>query len=96
MYYVYMLTNYNNTVLYTGVTRDLKCRLWQHANKTNSNCFTAKYNCYKLVFFEATENINAAIAREKQVKGWTRKKKDILVESMNPSWQDLGVELALR
>ena len=89
MYYVYMLTNKNNNVLYTGVTNDLKRRLYEHKNKLVDG-FTQKYNVYKLVYFEITNDVNSAIAREKQIKGWTRAKKNALIESKNSQWCDLA------
>jgi len=89
-YYVYMMTNQNNRVLYTGVTNDLTRRVYEHRTKKIQG-FTAKYNVDKLVFFEATSDIVAAIAREKQIKGWSRAKKNNLVESTNPEWKDLSL-----
>jgi len=89
MYYVYMMTNWDNKVLYTGVTNDLERRVYEHKNKLNSG-FTKKYNIYKLVFFEDSGDVNAAIAREKQLKGFSRQKKNDLVESINPNWEDLS------
>ena len=89
MYYVYMLTNKNNNVLYTGVTNDLKRRLFEHKNKLIDG-FTKKYNVHKLVYYEITTDVNSAIAREKQVKGWTRARKNNLVESKNSQWCDLA------
>jgi len=88
-YYVYMLTNWNNEVLYTGVTNDIERRLYEHKNKLVKG-FTAKYNLTKLVYVETTDDVNAAIAREKEIKGWRREKKDNLVERINPSWDDLS------
>ena len=88
MYYVYMLTNKNNTVLYTGVTNNLKRRLYEHKNKFVDG-FTKKYNVDKLVYYEITNDVNSALAREKQIKGWTRAKKNALVESKNSQWCDL-------
>lgn len=88
MYYVYMLTNKNNNVLYTGVTSNLKRRLYEHKNKFVDG-FTKKYNVDKLVYYEITNDVNSAIAREKQIKGWTRAKKNALVESKNSQWCDL-------
>lgn len=89
MYYVYILTNQYNTVLYTGVTNNLERRLYEHKNKL-INGFTKKYNVDKLVYFEQTDNINSAITREKQIKGWIRKKKDELIASINAEWKDLS------
>ncbi len=94
MYYVYLLTNWNNKVLYTGVTNDLARRLYEHKNGLAEG-FTKKYHVHKLVYFEATTDVRAAIAREKQIKGWTRKKKDALVQSGNPEWEDLADQLGL-
>ncbi len=88
MYYVYMLTNKNNNVLYTGVTNNLRRRVYEHKNKFVDG-FTKKYNIYKLVYYEITNDVNSAIAREKQIKGWTRAKKNALVESKNSQWCDL-------
>ena len=88
MYYVYMLTNKNNNVLYTGVTYNLKRRLYEHKNKFVDG-FTKKYNVDKLVYYEITNDVNSALAREKQIKGWTRAKKNALVESKNSQWCDL-------
>ena len=90
-YYVYILTNKCNTVLYTGVTNDLKRRVYEHREKLVSG-FTKKYNVYKLVFYEATESIEAAIQREKQIKGGSRQKKIDLINGMNPGWRDLYMD----
>ena len=76
--FVYMLTNKNKTVIYTGVTSDLEQRVWQHKQKVFEG-FTKKYNCNKLVWFQAAEEISSAIAREKQIKSWSRKKKEALI-----------------
>jgi putative endonuclease len=83
-----MLTNTGNRVLYIGVTNNLERRVFEHQAK-QPNSFTGKYNCNKLVFYEECSNINDAIAREKQLKGWSRKKKERLLEQMNPTWKDL-------
>ena len=91
-YYVYLLTTRNNKVLYTGVTNNLAKRIYEHKNKLIDG-FTKKYNVHKLVYFEETGDIRAAIEREKQIKGWLRIKKDKLVESNNPYWLDLSDEL---
>ena len=91
-YYVYILTNWNNKVLYTGVTSDLIKRVYQHKNKLAEG-FTKKYNLNKLVYFEATNDVTSAIAREKQIKGWLRTKKNELVESINPEWRDLSDDI---
>ena len=91
--FVYILTNRTNVALYTGVTNDLERRLWEHRNHTDPNSFTAKYQVQKLVYFETTPDIKAAIAREKQIKSWSRKKKNQLVETVNPNWEDLFIKL---
>jgi len=88
-YYVYMITNWNNKVLYTGVTNNLERRLFENKNGTVEG-FTKKYNVYKLVWFDYTSDVYAAIEKEKQIKGWTRAKKNALVESINPEWNDLS------
>ena len=78
--------------LYTGMTNDLKHRVYQHKNKLVDG-FTKKYNVHKLVYYEETGDVVATIAREKQIKGWLRIKKNNLVESVNPDWRDLSGEL---
>ncbi len=88
-YHVYLLTNWNNKVIYVGVTNDLNRRIYEHKNKLISG-FTKKYNLNKLVYFKETCDINAAINREKEIKKWRREKKDILVNQINPNWQDLS------
>ena len=88
-YFVYLLTTWNNQVMYVGVTNDLRRRIYEHKNKLVAG-FTAKYNLKKLVYFEETTDINAAISREKEIKKWRREKKDSLVEKMNPGWLDLS------
>ena len=90
---VYILTNTYNNVLYTGMTEDLICRLISHREKHDSKCFTAKYNLWKLVYYELTYSIEEAIEREKFIKGKSRNWKIDLIESMNPSWKDLGEEV---
>jgi putative endonuclease len=91
-YYVYILTNRWNKVLYTGVTSDLKRRTQEHKEKTIQG-FTKKYHVSKLVYYEGTENIESAILREKQIKGGSRKDKIKLVNSLNNEWRDLSEEL---
>jgi len=88
--YVYIMTNKNNTVLYTGVTSDLKERVTQHKLKLHPQSFTAKYNICKLVYFEVFESIIEAIDREKQIKGGSRKKKIEMINKLNPEWKDLS------
>jgi len=87
-YYVYILTNRSGT-LYTGITNNLERRTAEHKRGTGS-AFTRKYRINRLVYFEATDDVNAAIAREKQIKGWLRAKKIALIEAENPSWRDLS------
>ena len=91
-YYVYLLTNWNNKVIYVGVTNDLNRRLYEHKNKIIQG-FTQKYNLNKLVYFEETNDINAAITREKEIKKWRREKKDKLVNQLNPNWIDLSEQV---
>jgi len=90
---VYILTNRKRSVLYTGVTADLAGRVFQHKNKLSPGSFTAKYRTDALVYYEAIDDIVAAIQREKQIKGWTRRKKIALIESTNPSWADLWEDI---
>lgn len=88
-YYVYLLTNWNNKVMYIGVTNNLNRRVYEHKNELVDG-FTKKYHVHKLVYFETTTDVKAAIEREKQLKGWTREKKNALVNNMNPEWIDLS------
>lgn len=86
-YYIYILTNKNKTVLYIGITSDLKTRLYQHNHPIPfSDAFTSKYKCYYLVYYELVFDINQAILREKQLKGWSRLKKENLINSFNKEW----------
>ncbi|MFP9118618.1 GIY-YIG nuclease family protein [Flavobacterium sp. RNTU_13] len=87
--FVYIITNHNNTVLYTGVTSDLHERISQHKQKRYPDSFSARYNLNKLVYFEAFQMIEDAITREKQIKAGSRAKKVKLIESINPGWEDL-------
>jgi len=91
-YCVYIITNRLNTVLYTGVTGKLVARIYQHKNKAVSS-FSSKYNLNKLVYYEIYENVNQAIAREKQIKAGNRNRKINLVEKFNPNWEDLYATL---
>ncbi len=91
-YFVYIMTNKAHTVLYTGVTSDLKRRVYEHKEKSVEG-FTKKYNINKLVYFEIFQDAYGAIAREKQIKGGSRLKKMSLVRSLNPSWEDLSSKL---
>lgn len=90
--YVYLLSNTHNNVLYTGVTSNLIRRVYEHKNKMVSG-FTKKYNVDKLVYYEVCTEILVAIAREKQIKGWSRKKKNDLVNTLNIEWADLSLML---
>ena len=87
-YYVYIMTNRSGT-LYVGMTNDIRRRVWQHRHKLIEG-FTKRYNITRLVYYEETPDVAAAIAREKQIKGWLRKKKIALIESHNSGWKDLS------
>ena len=88
-YYVYILTNKHNSVLYTGVTNDLVRRVYEHKNHLDKKSFTSRYNVEKLVFYEQTNNVESAIQREKQIKSWKRDKKIALIIKSNPRFFDL-------
>ncbi len=88
-YYVYILSNAHKNVIYIGVTNDLVRRVYEHRNHLDKNSFTDVYNVERLVYYECTNDVESAIAREKQIKGWVRKKKDWLIEQQNPNWDDL-------
>jgi putative endonuclease len=90
--YVYMMTNPGHTVVYTGVTGDLKKRVWEHKQKL-ADGFTQRYNATKLVYYEAFNSIVDAIAREKQIKAGSRKKKDALIDAFNPTRRDFYDEI---
>jgi len=92
-YCVYIMTNIHNTVLYTGVTNNLVSRVYEHKNGLGG-VFTKKYNVHKLVYYEVGDSIHSAIAREKQIKGGSRKKKVDLINSLNPKWKDLYEEIS--
>ena len=92
-YYIYIMTNTYNTVLYTGVTNDLKRRVDEHRRKIDPGSFTAIYNIDKLVYYEEFMYINDAITKEKQIKGGSRKKKIQLIEKFNKNWIDLYLSL---
>jgi putative endonuclease len=92
-YYVYIMTNTYNTVIYTGVTNELKRRVDEHKLKLNPSSFTSIYNIDKLVYFEEFIYVEDAISREKQIKGGSRKKKIELVERSNNTWSDLYYSL---
>ncbi|SDG50626.1 GIY-YIG nuclease family protein [Psychroflexus sediminis] len=90
-YYVYILTNKNKTVLYTGVTNNLQQRLYFHKNPTAlSKAFTTKYKCFYLIYFEHFQDVSQAIEREKQIKGYRRSKKEALIDDFNPEWEFLN------
>lgn len=86
---VYIVTNLRNTVLYIGVTSNLPRRMFEHKEGLVDG-FTKKYNCKKLVYYDVTDYMTSAIAREKELKGWKRSKKIKLIEEMNPMWNDLA------
>ncbi|MDA3953869.1 MAG: GIY-YIG nuclease family protein [Bacteroidales bacterium] len=88
-YYLYIITNYKNTVLYLGVTNNLKRRIKEHKDRTNDG-FSSKYKCNKLIWFEEFEDIRLAIDMEKKMKKWKRKYKENLINEKNPKWNDLN------
>ena len=90
-YYVYIMTNKGNKVLYTGITNDLERRVAEHKAKIDVKSFTARYNVSKLVYYETTTDVNSAIEREKQIKAGSRAKKVELINAFNPTWSDLSV-----
>ena len=93
-YYVYIITNQERKVLYTGVTNALAQRLIEHyQNRGKEETFAGRYFCYHLVYFEQFQHINEAIAREKEIKGWRREKKLTLINSVNPSWTILNAQV---
>lgn len=91
--YVYIITNTHHTTLYVGMTSNLLRRIQQHKQKYYPRSFSARYNLHKLVYYEVLPNIQEAIAREKQLKGGNRKKKEMLIVSMNAEWNDLWEEI---
>ena len=91
-YCFYIMTNAHNTVIYSGVTNNLARRIYEHRNGLGG-IFTKKYNIDKLVYYEVTDSVHAAIAREKHIKGGSRKRKIDLVNSLNPEWKDLFEEI---
>ena len=91
--YVYILTNPTQTVLYIGVTNDLTRRLCEHSeNRGNAGKFTGRYQADLLVYFEIAPDATQSISREKQLKGWTRRKKDALITAFNPTWKAIDLE----
>ena len=91
MNYVYILSNWDDSVLYIGVTSNLPRRLYEHRNGL-ADGFTKKYNVHKLVYYEETSYMRSAIERERQLKGWTRAKKNALIQTQNPNWIDLSAD----
>ena len=89
MYYVYILSNWSDSVLYIGVTSNLPRRLYEHRNHLVDG-FSKKYNTHKLVYYETTNDVYSAISREKQLKKWSRIKKNDLIQKLNPQWVDLS------
>ena len=87
--YVYIMCSLNNSTLYVGVTSNLPSRVYQHKTNMYPKSFTAKYNCKKLVYYNWFDTIMEAIVEEKRIKGGSRKKKEILINNMNPEWNDL-------
>lgn len=87
-YYVYILTNKTHSTLYIGVTNNIVRRLYEHKNGLVEG-FTKRYNVHKLIYLEETSDVNSAISREKQLKGWTRNKKEALINSINPQWNEI-------
>lgn len=95
-YFIYITTNKNKTVLYTGVTNDLYRRLSEHKENSiilNHCSFAGKYKAYYLIYYEQFQHIENAIAREKEIKGWRRSKKEALINSINPEWRSLNDEI---
>ena len=90
-YYIYILTNWNDSAMYVGMTNDLQRRIYEHKNKLVAG-FTQKYGISKLVHYETTNDVQAAIAREKEIKKWRRDKKNNLVMQHNPSLEDLSLK----
>ena len=94
-YFVYLTTNKNKTVLYVGVTGNLRKRIFEHKqdSETDKKHFAGKYNAYRLVYWERYQYIEHAIKREKQIKGWLRQKKEDLIEELNPNWKFLNDDI---
>lgn len=91
LYFVYIMASENNRVLYTGVTSNLEARVFQHSSKADKKCFTARYNCTKLVWFGETDSREAAITYEKKIKAGSRKNKERLIKKINPDWRNLSL-----
>ena len=92
-YYVYIMSSTSNYTIYTGVTNDLVRRVYEHRTGADPDGFTTKYAVKKLVYYESTHDVLSAIEREKQIKSWSRKKKNTLIAGINPAWRDLYSEL---
>lgn len=92
-YYVYILTNANKNLIYIGVTNNLIRRVYEHKHHLDKGSYTARYNIDQLVYFEETSDVEAAISREKQLKGWNRARKNRLGESKNPEWKDIYTQI---
>ena len=93
-FYVYILTNFHKTVLYTGVTNNLEQRIIEHwQSRGNASTFVGKYHAFNLLFYEGYAYVNDAIYREKEIKGWRRSKKESLISDFNPDWKFLNGEL---
>ena len=90
-----MMTNYQRTTLYIGVTSDLQVRILEHKTEKHPHSFTAKYKLFLCVYYEMQPSIEEAIAREKEIKKWRREKKDRLINSLNPQWKDVWEEVSL-
>ena len=92
-YFVYIMSNISNSTIYVGVTNDIERRVEEHRT-FDSRSFTSRYNCHKLVYYEEYSSIDEAIAREKQIKSWSRNRKDRMIDGMNPERNDLMPEIA--
>ena len=88
-YYVYILTNNHKNLLYVGITNDLIRRIYEHKHHLDKGSYTDQYNIENLIYYESTSDVKAAIEREKQIKGWNRKRKEKLIATKNPNWEDL-------
>ena len=93
--WVYIMCSMNQSTLYVGVTSNLPSRVYQHKNKIHPQSFSSKYNCVKLVYYKFFETITQAIAEEKRIKGGSRRKKEVLINRMNPEWEDKYEEIRL-
>ena len=91
-YWVYLVSNNTRSTLYIGITSDLKVRMWEHRQGDKPGSFTERYHCSHLVHAEHFGDVQAALAREKQLKGWRREKKNALIASQNPHWVDLAAD----